>query len=84
MGQAAKEFFSFLRNFEPAWVLAILVGLVVSYRLPQLLREFLTGIREHSRVQSEIRRKQEAAERQLAARREKIVSRKAKRARLNE
>jgi hypothetical protein len=41
--EAASEFFKLLGNFQPGWVLAILVGLVVAYQLPLIIRELFVG-----------------------------------------
>jgi len=64
-----KEILDFLGHFDPVWALAMIATGIICYRSPTILREILTGIREHKRVSAEIRRKQEAAERQIAAKR---------------
>jgi hypothetical protein len=73
----AVEFFKFLGNFDPLWVFAILIGVVVAYRCPAVIREVLTGVREHRRIQAEIVRKQHKAERELAEKKERIERRRA-------
>ena len=45
IAEAATEFFKLLGNFQPAWVLAIVVASIIAYRLPQLIREIFAGIR---------------------------------------
>ncbi len=38
-------FINALRNFEPRWALALLVGGVLSWRSPQIIKELFTGVR---------------------------------------
>jgi hypothetical protein len=42
---APTEFFRLLSNFEPGWVLAILVAMILAHRSPQLVRELFAGVR---------------------------------------
>jgi hypothetical protein len=42
---AATELFRLLGNFQPGWVLAILVAMILAYRSPQLIREVFAGVR---------------------------------------
>jgi hypothetical protein len=39
-GEALSEFAKLLGNFQPGWVLAILVTTILAYRAPQILKEF--------------------------------------------
>jgi hypothetical protein len=43
--EAATEFFKMLGNFQPGWVLAILVCVILAYRSPQLVKELFAGVR---------------------------------------
>jgi hypothetical protein len=43
--EAASEFFKLLGNFQPGWVLAIVVAAILAHRSPLLLREFFAGLR---------------------------------------
>jgi hypothetical protein len=44
-GEALSEFAKLLGNFQPGWVLAILVTTILAYRAPQILKEFFVGVR---------------------------------------
>jgi hypothetical protein len=39
------EFLKLISNFEPKWALAMLVAGILSWRLPQIIKEFFAGIR---------------------------------------
>jgi hypothetical protein len=43
--EATAEFIKMLGSFHPGWALAIVVGAIVAYRLPQILREVFAGIK---------------------------------------
>jgi hypothetical protein len=43
--EAAAEFVRMLVNFQPGWVLAIVVAAILAYRLPQILKELFAGVR---------------------------------------
>jgi hypothetical protein len=43
--EVADKFFEMLRTFNPGWVLAIIVGAILAYRTPQILRELFVGMR---------------------------------------
>jgi hypothetical protein len=43
--EAASELFKLLGNFQPGWVFAILIGLVIAHRLPLIIRELFAGAR---------------------------------------
>jgi hypothetical protein len=45
MSEAAADFFKILGNFEPRWVLAILVSMILAYKSPQLVKELFAGVR---------------------------------------
>lgn len=65
-------FLTLLGSFRPAWVLAILVSVTVAYRLPAILKEVFTGLREHAKIRAEIDLKQRKAEQEIAEKRAKI------------
>lgn len=44
-GDAMSELFKLLNGFQPEWVFAILVGLVIAYRLPLIIKELFAGAR---------------------------------------
>jgi hypothetical protein len=43
--EAATEFFRMLGNFQPGWVLAIIVTAILAYRFPQIVKELFAGVR---------------------------------------
>jgi hypothetical protein len=43
--EAATEFFKMLGNFQPGWVLAIIVAAILAYRFPQIVKELFAGVR---------------------------------------
>jgi hypothetical protein len=43
-----------LAKFHPGWVLAILVAGIMAYRLPAIIREVFTGLREQMKVSADI------------------------------
>jgi hypothetical protein len=45
MSDAVTQFFNVLGKFEPGWVLAILVAMILAYRSPQLVKELFAGVR---------------------------------------
>jgi hypothetical protein len=47
--EAATEFVRMLGNFQPGWVLAIVVAAIIAYRLPLILRELFAGLRNLTR-----------------------------------
>jgi hypothetical protein len=38
------EFAKLLGHFQPGWVLGIIVAAILSYRSPQLIKEFFAGV----------------------------------------
>ncbi|MBV8753351.1 MAG: hypothetical protein JO328_10895 [Hyphomicrobiales bacterium] len=78
MKEAAKEFFEFLRNFTPIWVIAILVAVILAYRMPSIIQAIATAFRESRRVSAEIERKKHKADRELADKLAKAQRRKGK------
>jgi len=39
-GEAIVEFFKFLGRFDPLWVAIILAVIILSYRVPEIVRAF--------------------------------------------
>ena len=68
----AGAFVTLLGNFHPGWVVAILFAAIVAYRLPAIIKEVFTGLREHAKVHAEIALKQRKAEHEIAKKRDKI------------
>ena len=73
--EGANAFVKLLGTFHPAWVLAILFAIIVAYRLPSIIREVFTGLREHAKVQVEIKLKQDKADREIEEKRVKMTKR---------
>jgi hypothetical protein len=44
-GEAMAEFFKFLSNFEPRWVLILLVAGILSWPAPRIIKELFAGVR---------------------------------------
>jgi len=43
--EVAAEFLKLISNFEPRWALALLVAGILSWRSPQIIKEFFSGVR---------------------------------------
>jgi hypothetical protein len=43
--EITPELVRLLQNFPPQWVMAIVVAMILSYRLPEIIREVFAGIR---------------------------------------
>jgi hypothetical protein len=43
-GETMSEFAKLLANFEPVWVLWIVVAAVLAYRSPQIIKELFAGV----------------------------------------
>jgi hypothetical protein len=43
-GEAMGEFVRVLANFEPAWVLYIVVAAILAYRSPLIIKELFAGV----------------------------------------
>jgi hypothetical protein len=61
-----SELLKFLRNFDPPWVVAIVILSILAYRSHLIIKEVFTGIREHAKVQAEIALKQQKTNRDIA------------------
>jgi hypothetical protein len=43
--EAADKFFEMLKALQPGWIFAIIVGSILAYRSPQILKELFAGVR---------------------------------------
>jgi hypothetical protein len=69
-----------LRGLDPPWIFATLVGIVVAYRLPQIITAISSARENHRRVSDEINRKQRKAALDIEEKQARLESRRGTRA----